>query len=301
MAGFLISYKDIDDPNFGEFTYGSSHEGRRLKTLNKGDILFFHTMVHKKRCITAYIVIEMVLSVEEARSNKFIKEKYKNPHLLKEQNERDEVIVFGNPIFSRVLDMPLQLQKSLLLQLSRKPNFNNEQTYQDSMTSALRTMKELNDADIDLLLFHIKECQKKSCLTDTLLSSEEVQQVKESDIEKFLIQQHRLLDSNTVFLKNQYVLPSGKRLDILLQKSDGGGYIIVEIKKGDIGRDDINQLKGYIKELKVEKNTKEVKGIMVCKGVLPYFENDINYLSSELIEICTYAWKFSLLKRDNSN
>jgi hypothetical protein len=67
MSGFLIAYNEVDDPNFEEYTYGSGSEGKRLKSLKKGDVLFFHNMVYKKRCITAYYVVEMVLPVEEAK------------------------------------------------------------------------------------------------------------------------------------------------------------------------------------------------------------------------------------------
>ncbi|MBX9996058.1 MULTISPECIES: endonuclease NucS domain-containing protein [Priestia] len=298
MKGFLISYKDKEDPNFSEFTYGSEREGKRLLTLQKGDVLFFHKSISNGVYITAYMVVEMVLKVEEAKLNTFINDKYKNPHLLKEEVTDDEAVVFGNPVFSKVLDNPYKLEQDFLNQLSRKPNFNNyKQTYKGAIASALRTMKELNRVDIEILLKAVRENETESRLADNLLSTEEVFQVKETDIEKFLLHQYQLISDNTALVKNQYVLPSGNRIDILLQNKFINEYVVVEIKKGNIGRDEVRQLKDYIKEMRKVKKTYKIKGILVCKGVLPYFEEEIDKLLSDDITLFTYAWKFSLLKQ----
>ena len=43
-------------------TYGDVKEnGKRLRELNKGDYLFFHTSIRNKRYITGYYVLETVI------------------------------------------------------------------------------------------------------------------------------------------------------------------------------------------------------------------------------------------------
>jgi hypothetical protein len=296
MAGFLISYKDNDDPNFEEFSYGSRHEGKRLQTLKKGDVLFFHNKIYKKRCITAFFIVEMVLKANEAKNNPIIKGFYKNPHLSNENSEPNEAIVFGNTVFSKVLETPFELTHDFLHKLSNKPNFNLKQEYQDAMTSALRTMKALDDNDVQMILQEIVKSQSKSRLTDTLLLTEEVQQIKESDIQKFLIQHPENLDPELELVKPEYALPSGKRIDILLKNPISGMYTIVEIKKGEIGRKDFEQLTGYMKEFSSIHNNIEVKGILVCKGILPYFAEEIEKIinANDKMKLFTFAWKFSL-------
>lgn len=296
MIGFLISYKDSDDPNFMEFSYGSRHEGKRLLTLTKGDTLFFHTKIYKKRYITAFYEVENVLTANDAKNDVIIKGFYKNPHLSTDVSEVNEAIVFGNTVFSKVLDNPLELTHDLLNELSNKPNLNNKQEYQDAMTSALRTMKALNVADVEMLRQEVINCQSLSKLTDTLLLTEEVQQIKESDIQKFLVQHPQKLGSELDLIKSEYHLPSGKRIDILLENTNSGVKTVVEIKQGDIGRKDIEQLIGYMKELGSITGDKGINGILVCKGILPYFVEEIEKITNtnDRIKIITFAWKFSL-------
>ncbi|MFJ7825468.1 endonuclease NucS domain-containing protein [Psychrobacillus sp. NPDC096623] len=303
MAGFLISYKDSDDPNFMEFSYGSRHEGKRLLTLTKGDVLFFHTKIYKKRFITAFYVVDMVLKANDAKNDSIIKGFYNNPHLLTDSSEPNEAIVFGNTVFSKVLDNPLELTHDLLNKLSNKPNLNNKQEYQDAMTSALRTMKALNITDVEMLKKEVINCQSLSKLTDTLLLTEEVQHIKESDIQKFLVQHPKKLGNELDLIKPEYHLPSGKRIDILLQNNINGVKSVVEIKQGDIGRKDVEQLKGYMKELGSFTGDKGINGVLVCKGILPYFVEEIEkiMITNERIKIFTFAWKFSLKELESKD
>src|SRR3989338_4656669 len=81
----LIPYKPIynhDDPLLDEFTYGDCKwRARKLKSLQKGDVLFFHTTIAGKKYITAYYVVERVLDTGEAVKDKYISSKYCNPHI----------------------------------------------------------------------------------------------------------------------------------------------------------------------------------------------------------------------------
>ena len=105
---------DHPDPLFKEFTYGD--EGRRArklkKDLKKGNYVFFHTSISGRKYITAYYVVERVLDTAEAIKNRNIVAKYKNPHILEflsgeRTGEGDDVILFGDPITSKILERPL--------------------------------------------------------------------------------------------------------------------------------------------------------------------------------------------------
>jgi len=69
--------------------------------------------------------------------------------------------------------------------------------------------------------------------------------------------------------------------------------IIVELKLNKIGRDAINQLRRYMNY--IEKETKkEVGGILVCKGIMPAFEEELK--NSKKIKILKYGWKLEIIR-----
>ena len=303
MTSYLIGYIDArrneghEDPYLTEYTYGDVNvNGKKLReNVNQGDFLFFHRKMRKKRYITALYEMEKVLPVSEAQQDELIMLKYKNPHLSNENLEENETIVFGNPIASYVLEVPLEITKGLLNKLSRKPNFNEEQTDLAGITSALRSWKELNDEDVTFLRRKVEEAQLISILKDTYLSTEEIVQVNEANIEKFIIANPKELGNGLTYWKHQYVLKNGKRLDVLLRDEEKDEWVVVEIKKGAIGKDVLSQIKGYIKEINEEFNSKKVRGIIVCDGILPIYEEDYNRLE-DYIEVYFYSWKFNLRK-----
>src|SRR4051812_25811086 len=123
----LIPYvylKDHDDPLFREFTYGdiSSRGARLLRDVAKGNYIFFHTSISGKKYITGYYVADRVLITSEACRDHAIRDKFRNPHILEclagGRQEKDDVILFGDPITSRVLDRPLLFDRSLAEKLS---------------------------------------------------------------------------------------------------------------------------------------------------------------------------------------
>jgi hypothetical protein len=83
----LIPYKPLynhEDPLLAEFTYGDAgSRAKRLKTrLERGDYVFFHTSIGNKKCITAYYLVDRVLSGEEAVEDRNIVAKFHNPHIV---------------------------------------------------------------------------------------------------------------------------------------------------------------------------------------------------------------------------
>jgi hypothetical protein len=300
MASYLIPYVDPrqlgeEDPMFKEFTYGEAkRRGKILREkVKKGDFLFFHTSRKGKRVITAYYVVEKVMATEDAKRDKLIKYKYENPHLYHEKLYKNDTIVFGNPIYSRVLKRPLILTTKILNKLSKPPKLNPNQKEQlAAITSALRNWKELTDKDVNFLFSEIEKNEEQSVLKDTFLSTSEVEQLDEADIEKFVATKPSILGSDIKFYKKQYNLKSGKRVDLLLE--DKRGLIVVEIKKGRIGKEAYKQVKTYLEEIRKEFK-RSARGIIICEDILPAFEEFfIKKIEKGEIEVYLYGWKYDL-------
>ncbi|MGG2066940.1 endonuclease NucS domain-containing protein [Bacillus sp. S14(2024)] len=232
---YLIGYKDAErnlgheDPMLKEYTYGESGANtEKLLKVNKGNYLFFHKTVHNKRYITAYYVIEEVALVKDVKHNRLIMNKYDNPHLKKElkQLASSECIAFGNPILSKVLQVPLEITPELLSKLSRPANLNPGQTLLSAISSALRTWKELNQSDVDYLLNLIEQNENKGRLANRILTAEEVFQVLEKGIEKFIVSNPAILDENYKLEKSQHIFSDESRLDLLLRDTSSNEFIL---------------------------------------------------------------------------
>ncbi|MGE6366908.1 endonuclease NucS domain-containing protein [Bacillus paramycoides] len=300
---YLIGYKDAErnfgheDPMLKEYTYGESKSNaEKLLKVKKGNFLFFHKTVHNKRYITAYYLVEEVALVKNIKHNQLIMKKYDNPHLKKElaQLTPGECIVFGNPILSKVLQVPLEITPELLSELSRPANLNSGQNLLSAISSALRTWKELNQSDINLLLDLIEKNESKGRLTNRVLTAEEVFQILERDIEKFIISNPTILSENYTIEKSQHIFSDESRLDLLLRDTTNNEFIVVEIKKGPIDRNALNQIKHYIKLCKKELQLNTVKGILVGNGISPSFEDDISKAKKDGIIVRNYGWKFTI-------
>jgi len=87
-------------------------------------------------------------------------------------------------------------------------------------------------------------------------------------------------------------LESG-RLD-LLYEGENRNYIVVELKLNEIDRGVINQIRGYIGDLRKQRE-KEVCGIIVCKDILPTFVEEFENFKD--IDIFHYGWRLTITKR----
>ncbi|CRK80383.1 endonuclease NucS domain-containing protein [Neobacillus massiliamazoniensis] len=304
MASYLIGYVDPEknnsheDPMFQELTYGDLKlNGEKLLGVNKGDYLFFHKTIYDKRYITAYYFVEEVHLVKNLLDDPLIIDKYNNPHLKKKISDLNinETIVFGNPIRSKVLEIPLELNEGLLKQLSRPAKLNADQTTLAAISSALRTWKELNVSDITLLLVLIKGNEKKGRLNNRLLSTEEVFHVLERDIEKYIASNPEILGEGLKLLKQQHVFSDESRLDLLLKDTLNDEIIVVEIKKDRIGREVKQQLKHYMRLCEDELGYSNIKGLVVCPGILPYFEDELLTAKKENIFVKIFGWKLDVI------
>ncbi|WP_237441000.1 endonuclease NucS domain-containing protein [Bacillus thuringiensis] len=291
MTSYFIAYTDMEDPALGEFTYGSSgmNADVLLRKVKKGDSLFFHTSIRQKRYITAHYVVEDILLVHEALKKTYI-HKYKNPHLVTPVDTHNEVIAFGNPITSTVLRVPVPVTPELLAKLSKPANLNMRQPIQAAMASALRRWKELSEADVQFLIRLIQEQEEKGLLKGVVLSTEEVKQLDERDIEEFLYRNPSVLGSSYKIIKRQLVFKDRTRLDLLLQHSQTKEYVVVEIKKGRVGREVLKQIKGYMRWVLKEYKDQKVKGLIVCDGILPQYETEL--MKQKDVDIWFYGWQF---------
>ncbi|EOO05698.1 hypothetical protein IAW_05007 [Bacillus cereus str. Schrouff] len=159
MTSYIIPYLDPEihnreeDPLFSEYTYGNSKKnGWILKTkVSKGDFLFFYKSIENNPCITAFYEVEKVLDIQKAKMDNTIMIKYKNPHLFRNKFQENEVIVFGNPEKSMVLDTPLIVNRALLEELSIDYNPSSNQTELQALTLKVR-WKRLNNSQLKILL-----------------------------------------------------------------------------------------------------------------------------------------------------
>lgn len=294
----LIPYVPIynhSDPLFSEFTYGDVEaRARKLKNdIRKGDYLFFHTSIGGQKYITAYYVVDRVLDTSAATHNPNIVAKYKNPHILDylagKRHGQDDVIAFGDPIESRILARPIQFNRVLAEKLSLNIQFPSDRTESQAIGSSTRSWRELADTDVQVLLSMAKEAEESGVSVDTILSTDEVAEIIEKDLENFIESNPCVIGEGLKITRRQMDTPIG-RIDLALEDASGR-IIVVELKLNMIGRDAVSQLRRYMDWL--EKDTeKPVSGVIVCKGVMPAFVDDVGKLKN--ITILCYGWQLKV-------
>jgi Holliday junction resolvase-like predicted endonuclease len=292
----LIPYVQLAehaDPFFNEFTYGDVRQrARRLKKLKKGTYVFFHTSRHGKKYITAYYVVDRAIDTATAANSKLISDKYKNPHiheyLAGERKYADDVVLFGDPILSRVFEKPLLFDRKLASKLSLEIKFSANKSETQIIGSATRQWRNLTEKDAKLLFDEIKAQENKEC-DYTLRSSEEVAETLERDIERLITQNPNLIRKGLKLLGSQRRTDDG-RLDVLFE-DQAGNLVVVEVKLGHIGRDAIQQIKNYVRYLRKQQN-KKVSGIIVCAGVMPAYEEDLR--KQKDVRIFVHGWNLQI-------
>lgn len=171
LNSYIIPYLDHkkqnreEDPLFSEYTYGDEGDrGIILKSkVSKGDFLFFYKSIENSPCITAFYEVEKVLDIHKAKMDNTIMMKYQNPHLFRTKVQENEVIVFGNPEKSMILDTPLIVNRALLKELSINYNPSPNHTELQALTLKLR-WKRLNNSQVKLLLEKVNPLYNESFL-----------------------------------------------------------------------------------------------------------------------------------------
>ncbi|NPU98402.1 MAG: DUF91 domain-containing protein [Candidatus Omnitrophica bacterium] len=296
----LIPYVKLShpDPAFDEFTYGDcGQRARKLKRdVKRGDYIFFHTTKRGKKFITAYYVVDRVLDTVVACQDKALVAKYHNPHIIeclagkRPENGEDDVLVFGDPITTHVLQKPLPFDRCLAERLSLNIRFSPNKSETQVLGSATRAWRELTDRDIDVLLDAII-AEQKHTRQFRLLSSEEVAETQERDIEQYIAHNPALLGKG-LKLSNQQQCIGGGRLDLLLEDGQSN-WLVVEVKYGRVGRDAIQQVRTYVNDLQKETHRK-VSGAIVCAGIMPAYEDELK--EQRDIQIFVYGWDLRIEK-----
>ncbi len=297
VKGMLIQYvplADHHDPYLDEFTYGEvKTRARRIKeTMQKGNYVFFHTSIKGQRYITAYYVVDRILDTEDAIEIDAIMLKYRNPHLHQSPSDND-IVVFGDTVLSKKLERPLPFTRKIAERLSIGIPFRDDKTDNQNISSATREHREINSDDVRLLLKEVAAFEEQGFDPNAVLSTDEVLEIREIDLENLLTQNHECIEEGLTLIDRQVDLSEG-RLDILLE-NQGGGVTIVEIKLNEIGRRAVDQLKRYMRQVRRDMK-RDVKGIIICKGVMPTFEAQIR--STTNIEIYHYGWQLKVYKRE---
>lgn len=302
MVNFLMPYvyfPDHRDPMLEEFTYGDSGaRARRLKQeLRKGDYVFFHTTERGRHLITAYYVVDRVLDTGEAAREELIRSKYKSPHIsefIDGKRQGDDVMIFGDLILSRKLPIPLPFDRELAQKLSLNIPFASGRTDLSCIASATRQWRKLSEGDVRALLEEIKKMESSSTVSEAPLSTDEVHELREVDLEELLARNPDLLEKGLTLKYRQYELTPNDRIDLLFTDAVGK-YVVVELKLGLIGRGALRQVDKYMGKLK-EATKKEVRGIIVCKGILPTFKETYKKLRD--VKIHYYGWRLGLEPAD---
>jgi len=292
----LIPYvrlPDHSDPMFDEWTYGDGgSRGRKLRDqVQKGDFLFFHTTLRGRKYVTAYFVAEQSMDTMDVVRDRALSAKYKNPHIqefidgARDYPDSDDVILFGDPLRSRVLDVPLPFDRGLARKLSLGVRFPRGRSDSLAIGSATRTWRELSDKDVNAILREAKRRETEGSKR-MVLSSEEVSEFLEKDIERCLHAEPGLVGRGLRVVGRQVDTDVG-RIDLLCEDRRGG-KTVVEVKLGNIGNDAVNQLRRYMSWVR-KGSRKPVSGILVCKGVLPAFEDEFRHLKN--IHILCYGWQ----------
>lgn len=296
MVSYLIPYRPLSDhldPDLDEFTYGDwkARAEKLKKDLKRGDFVFFHSTIRRRHYITAYFVVDRVLNTSQAASETAITDKYKNPHIVEylrgKRRDETDAVLFGDPILSKKLFHPLPFNRALAEKTSLGIPFYEDLTENQCIGSATRQWRALSEADVETIREEIRKYEAQSLATDLVLSTDEIQEIREIDLENFIVEKNKILGPDLILKGRQIVTPTG-RIDLLFEDEKDSRLIIVELKLGHIGKDAIAQLRGYMHELKTETE-KAIKGIIVCQGILPTFQEQLNDLKN--IEILRYGWK----------
>lgn len=107
------------DPNFTQLVYGDSgQEGNVIKKhLQPGSYVFFNTNINGQRFITAYFYLEKILTKDKDRVE---------IDCMNCSAKTDDVVVIGSRLYSKVLTIPLKLDKDLLMELK---SFEADENY----------------------------------------------------------------------------------------------------------------------------------------------------------------------------
>jgi hypothetical protein len=128
------------DPNFTQLVYGNSGRNGDFikKHIQPGSYIFFNARIGDKRYITAYFYVEKILikGVNDCEIN-----------ALNCDAKDDEVIIIGSRAFSKILTIPLVLDKALIMKL--KHCNADEEFFRRKEACGFSELKAISDATLN--------------------------------------------------------------------------------------------------------------------------------------------------------
>jgi RecB family endonuclease NucS len=147
-------------------------------------------------------------------------------------------VISGDPILSKRLPRPLLFNRTLAQKLSLAIPFKEGFTENQCISSATRQWRKLTEEDADILLSEIKRAEKESIGADTVLSTDDVLEIREADLENFIVKNTQLIGSGLT-LKDRQVDTRQGRLDLLFE-DENKNLVVVELKLHEIGQGAVN-------------------------------------------------------------
>jgi RecB family endonuclease NucS len=196
------------------------------------------------------------------------------------------VLVFGNSVESYVPRIPLPFDRRLAEKLSLNIKFLPDRTEKQAIVWSTRAWRKLTQKDVEILKSEIELHEESLPVIKPFMSSDEVFETLEYDIESYLAGKPELLGKELKLIDRQQPIAGG-RLDLLFEKTNGD-WVVVEVKLNRIGRHAIRQIKRYITQLRQVNKDKNITGIIVGSGVMPAYEEVL--LNQKDIKIFVYGW-----------
>ncbi len=272
------------DPLFDEFTFGNVHRrGKQLKArVKKGSYIFFWTMIAGRQYITAYFVVSKVMDTAEARKDRSIMKRYRNPHLHTDPLFENDVLVFGDPKESRKLAIPLRFDRNLAEKLSLGIKFSPDKTEAQNIGSACRQPRVLSEADKDTLFEAIIEANTRGWFPLN------IREWNERELEDVLVKNPHFLGEGYQVRGRQVTTPFG-RIDLLLE--EGKELLVVEIKEGMAPDSALVQVQDYARYVSAKYPQMEVQAAIICAEASPRLER---MAKDAGVKIYRYGAKFHL-------
>ena len=289
MVHLLYRYTLPDDPCFEEFSYGEAGAAAEFlkNNLKKGDYIFFFKNISGKLYITAYYVFSWMIEGEKARRDRELRKRYKNPHLdPAHYRGRGDIIIFGDPIKSRKLWIPLPLDRKLLEKLSLKIPWRKDRTEAQNISSALRNVRgrncRLTDEQVQILLNEIENVEYSGVFP--------LEGWDETTIERILAKNPSIMGEGLTLLQEQMSTPHGI-IDLVFKNREGDELVVVEVKEGMAPDHTLTQLLSYINYIKNKYPKRRVRGAIVCANCS---QRLIKAAMTQEIKVFFYQGKFTV-------
>ncbi len=150
-------------------------------------------------------------------------------------------------------------------------------------------VKEYAQANWNVELDLTKDSFDRYMKGEAEVVSPQVSEVAETVITEALSKDLGIIEPELKLVGHQYHLPNGERIDVLAENS-AGQYVVVELKKA-ASLDALDQLLGYMAELKKSEPGKRVRGIIMSSTFDQAFADKIRLLRGSDVDLRYFTLK----------